>query len=130
MEKQFLKPQSSKTPEIHFNASTGQLHLTGKSIPENAYEFYKILFDWLTIYIQSPAAYTEMIFRLSYFNSSSTEFILQLIKEMDKLHAFGKDVKVIWVYDEEDEDMEEVGRDFQQMVSVDVELRQSGNFKL
>lgn len=123
MEKQFLKPQTSKTPEIHFNAATGQLQISGKSIPENAYEFYRPIFDWLTAYRRQPASHTELIFRLNYFNSSSTEFILQLIKEVDKLHEAGFLSKVIWVYDEEDEDMEEIGRDFEQMVNVEVELR-------
>ncbi len=130
MEKQFLKPQSSKTPEVHFNASTGKLLLTGKSIPENAYEFYKSIFDWLNTYKATPAEHTEMVFRLNYFNSSSTEFILQLIKEIDKLHKEGKSAAVVWMYDEEDEDMEEIGRDFQQMVDVPLELRASNNGKL
>jgi len=122
MEKQFLKPQTAKTPEIHLNSLTGHFLVAGKSIPENAFEFYKPVFDWIFDYKLTPAQHTELVFKLNYFNSSSTEFILQLIKEMEKLHLDGFSSKVVWMFDREDEDMEEVGRDFQQIVQIEVEL--------
>ncbi|HRJ36333.1 MAG TPA: SiaC family regulatory phosphoprotein, partial [Flavobacteriales bacterium] len=41
---------TTKTPEIHFEASTGILEIKGRSIPEISVEFYQAAINWLKDY--------------------------------------------------------------------------------
>lgn len=111
-----------KSPSVNFNADTGNLLLVGKSIPENSYELYAPLLEWVDSYIDNPADETKFVFKLSYFNSSSTEYILDIMKKLDQLHKEGKSVKVEWYYSEEDEDMEQVGEDFKMMLALPIDM--------
>jgi hypothetical protein len=35
------------TPEISLDASSGIISMTGKSYPENTFDFYKPIIDWM-----------------------------------------------------------------------------------
>ncbi len=41
---------TAKTPTVEFSSETGVLELKGRSIPENAIDFFKPLVDWLDDY--------------------------------------------------------------------------------
>ncbi len=109
-----------KAPYVSFDPNTGLLQLTGKSIPENAYELYRPLLGWMAAYIDNPAPRTELIFRLSYFNSSSSEYILDLMRLLEKIYLQGAEVRILWFYDHDDEDMEQIGEDFKSMLRVPI----------
>jgi len=38
--------KSEDTPQIEFDLVTGIFSITGRSLPENAIEFYKPILDW------------------------------------------------------------------------------------
>ncbi len=74
-----------KTPLIEFNQSTGELNLTGKSIPENAARIYEPLVEWIEEYIKSPQQTTNFKLNLEYFNSSSLIWFARMIKALSKI---------------------------------------------
>lgn len=121
METLSIKP-TIKTPLVTFDARVGELRLEGKSIPENSMELYRPLIAWVAKYVESPAIQTTFIFKLSYFNSSSTEYILDILKRLDKMKQEGQEVTIKWYYSEEDEDMEYVGEDFKMMLNMPIEM--------
>lgn len=121
MQKLILHP-TIKSPSVNFDPGTGTLMLVGKSIPENSYELYAPLLEWVDEYIKNPAEETNFIFKLTYFNSSSTEYILDIMKKLDHLNKSSGKVNVQWYYSEEDEDMEQVGEDFKMMLSLPIEM--------
>ena len=113
---------SIKTPTIIFDI-TGILEIKGKSIPENSLEFYRPVFEWLDIYSQSPAQKTELKISLEYFNTSSSKCLLDILRRLETINLSGKsEVKVLWFYDADDEDMMEAGEDYQALVKVPFEL--------
>ncbi len=112
---------TAKTPSIHFKED-GQLHLKGRSIPENSIEFYKPLVDWLDEYGQNPQGKTEVHVQLEYFNTSSSKCILDLFKKLESISKQGHDVTIKWYYEEDDEDMLEAGEDYQSIISVPFEM--------
>ena len=59
---------------------------------------------------------------LKYMNTSSGLIIFRILKEIKKLSSH-KNVRVTWVYDEQDEDMMGVGKDFQYMIGDIVQLK-------
>lgn len=112
-----------KTPEVFFDAQQGILEIKGKSIPENAYNFYKKLLDWIDGYKKQPAAKTKLIFQLTYFNSSSAEYILDIMKKIEELQNTEKQVEIDWLYDEEDEDMLSIGEDFASLLKIPLKMK-------
>lgn len=109
---------SSKTPTVEFDGSTGMLVLKGRSIPENSIEFYKPLIDWLDGYLRAPQPKTTLKVQLEYFNTSSSKCILDVFKRLEMLRAAGQEVEVLWHYEADDEDMLEVGEDYQAIINV------------
>jgi len=113
---------TQKTPEVKFDSSSGELEITGRSIPENSYQFYEPLLAWLDNYSENPQPKTVLSFRLDYFNTSSSMYILGILKKLEKLKISGNDVSVNWYYEEEDEDMLQTGEDLRQIVKLDISM--------
>jgi hypothetical protein len=113
---------TNKTPKVSFCAADGKLEIIGRSIPENSYKFYEPVLQWLDEYIDSPAEKTELTFKLDYFNTSSSMYILGILKKLEFLHEKGHAVQVKWYYDVEDEDMMQTGEDLKQIVKLPIEI--------
>ncbi len=108
---------SAKTPAVNF--SDGALEISGKSIPENSIEFYQPLYNWLDQYGQQPGKSTTLTVRLEYFNTSSSKCLLDVFRKLEAIQKSGKGtVNVIWMYEEEDEDMMEAGEDYREIVGL------------
>ncbi len=71
-----------KSPHVDFNHLTGDLILSGRSIPENAAKVYEPLIQWINEYIKSPRKVTNFRLNLEYFNSASTIWISKLIRAL------------------------------------------------
>ena len=115
---------STHTPRIHFDASSGILEISGTSTPEDSFNFFQPIMSWLELYKSQPAAKTTLIFKMEYFNTSSTAFILRIIKVVGQINEAEKNVSVQWHYQEEDEDLVEAGRDFGILAEIPIELIQ------
>lgn len=113
---------SSKTPDVKFDAVNGQLEISGRSIPENSYQFYEPLLTWLDEYAGSPHDLTILTFRLDYFNTSSSMYILGILKKLEKLFLNGSKTEVKWYYDADDEDMLQTGEDLKQIVKIPIDM--------
>ena len=68
---------SKFTPKISLDASKRVIKFIGESYPENTFEFYSPVIDWLEGYfsIKSPLQ-TIIELELIYFNSSSSKLFL------------------------------------------------------
>jgi hypothetical protein len=103
------------TPRVLLDAENGLIEIEGDSLPENTYEFYQPILDWVEEYFKNPKLSTTINFELSYFNSGSSKAlfdmmdILAAIKENDDK---GLQIEINWIYDEENESMEEEGEEF------------------
>ena len=109
---QNLKLEATKyTPEINLDI-TGTISLTGKSYPENTFEFYAPMMQWIEEYFEgTPADTTTVNMEIIYFNSSSSKLFFDffdLLEENSKDHK----IEINWIYDEENESAEEAGEDF------------------
>jgi len=111
------------TPYINLDPASGNFELTGKSIPENTGSFYKPLFEWLIEYSKFPAPKTMLNIQLDYFNTSSSKCILDVFKKLDQIHTSGKgEVIINWLYNENDDDIQEAGDEYKSMLKLPFEL--------
>ena len=125
MEKLKIEP-GIKTPEIMFDAFSGTLEIKGKSIPENSVEFFQPVFSWLDEYARQPNAKTDLLIQLEYFNTSSSKCLLDIFRKLEPLHQSAKsEVRVIWIYEADDEDMMEAGDDYKTIVKLPFTIAKS-----
>lgn len=118
-----LKIEGTKqTPEIDFDASSGILKISGRSIPENTFEFFNPVLVWLDEYSsQAPNSVIAKI-NLEYFNTSSSKYILEVLKRLKNILGDGKNVLVQWYYEEDDEEMMETGEDYEDVCGLPFEI--------
>jgi SiaC family regulatory phosphoprotein len=116
-------PGSSHTPDVEFDGDKCILSLKGRSTPENSIEFYRPLMEWLDKFGESkPPQKTSLNIRLEYFNTSSSKCILDIFKKVNSLYKDGIDVVIKWYYEEEDEDMQEAGEDYSDLLDIPFEI--------
>lgn len=119
---QLLLESTPHTPFISFDSHSGVMEIKGRSIPEQADDFWLPVLNWFETYIQMPAGQTIFKIDLEYFNISSSKRILFLLYKLNNLAKLSGAVKVEWYYREDDEDMFEVGNDYAYMVKVPFEF--------
>jgi hypothetical protein len=113
--------ETETTPKIAFDKTTGTFIIEGKSLTDDAKLFYKPVAEWMTAYSKEPASKTELTIRFEYLNTSSSRQLLDLFKIMEGIPG----AKVIWNFSDEDEDMEEMGHELAELVTVKFDFRSS-----
>lgn len=114
---------TNRTPHVIFNSGSGQMSITGCSIPENADQFYAPIHDVIEKYLGTPAAKTTVRVELSYFNSSSAKFLLEIMKKLADLHdSRSSEVLLEWCYIQGDMDQLEAGEDFKELLDFPIKL--------
>ena len=109
-------------PGILLDRESGKFKIFGKSCPVDAFEFYDPIFIWLDEYLLNPLKSTVLDLKLTYFNTVSAKFLLRIMTKMEKLSGLGNDVKIRWFYNEGDDEMEEAGEEFENILKVKFEL--------
>lgn len=72
--------QTNKTPQIDLNHLTGELILSGRSIPENAADLYDKVLKWVVSYSGNPRHMTNLRLNLEYFNTASSIWLAKIVK--------------------------------------------------
>jgi len=109
---QNLKVEATKyTPEIHLDTS-GFITIVGKSYPENTFEFYTPMMQWLEDYFDGHSAKRTIVnMEIIYFNSSSSKLFFDFFDLLEE-NFDDNIIDINWIYDEENESAEEAGEDF------------------
>jgi hypothetical protein len=110
---------SIDSPEIILDSKNSTFSISGRSLPEDGAKFYAPVFSWLNQYQKEPNLHTEFVFNFDYMNSSSYKLIQEILKIIGNIHG----AKIIWYFDEEDEDMENLGADLSELQDIPFEFR-------
>ena len=113
---------STKTPHVILNKDTGEILIEGSSFPENAMEFYYQFTRWLAEYSLNPAPKTNVNLALLYLNSSSVSVITNMMKLLDNMISMKTDVEIKWSFEEGDEDMQDLGFYYQDLLRCPVQV--------
>ncbi len=99
-----INPELIYYPVVDFNYETGICEISGESYMEGTYKFYEPLIDWLKNYISENKPIVFNI-RLTYFNTSSSKFLLEILDILKGYSDKEGKVTVNWFYKAEDPDM-------------------------
>jgi hypothetical protein len=112
---------------IELNPIENKFVFKGRSIPENAYDFYQPVIEWLDNYTKNPNAISVFEFRFEHINTHSTQQIMKILQRLDKFPGDSK-VKIKWYYNKEDSDMLEIGNRLKEILGVDLKfIEEPGN---
>lgn len=117
MENFYLKG-TEETPEIVFDKNKPEFRVTGKSYMEDATAHYTKVLVWLEEYSKTPNSSTIFKFQLEYVNTSSSKIVHDILNVLENIHLEGNEVLVEWYYYREDEDMLELGQEFEEIYEV------------
>ncbi len=114
MEKEFIIKAADKTPSVTFDSKSGLMQIHGYSLPENSFEFYDPIINWLDKYTEAPNEKTVFDFRLVVLNTSSSKMILDIFRKINKMVELNNsEVTVVWYYEIDDEDIHEIALQYQ-----------------
>ena len=116
------KEASEKTPLVSFNFDKGLFILEGQCTLEEPDSFFTPIENHIKEYIKQPAGLTILTINLSAINISSSKFLLKIVILLDELYQLKKDVKIRWVYNNDEDGNYELGNDYADMVSVPFEF--------
>ena len=112
-----------KTPSIEFKI-TGDLKIEGRSIPENTYDFYKPIINWVEKLKDSLPSPIILTVKLEYINTSSSKLILDIFKILDEISLSKKcEVEIVWLYDYDDDESREEGHNYKSELSVPFNIK-------
>ena len=112
--------ETKSSPKIDFNPQTGILIIEGQSYMENAFKFYKSLFEWMDEYFELNTENVQVDIRLSYLNTSSTKCLMDIIFKLEQVVQIGKKVKVNWYY--KSRNILECGEELQEDLEEELEF--------
>jgi len=108
------------TPKVVIDSEAGVFMISGRSLPEDVITFYQPIMNWLDSYsLKTPL---KLDVKLEYFNTASSKIILDILLKLEELSEKSITTSINWHYDANDEDMQEAGEEFSEMVNVPFEL--------
>jgi len=123
MENKIFIKATDVSPSINFNAETGFLQIHGRSLPENSLTFYRPVLEWIEKYIESPNEETVFEFRMILLNTSSSKVFIDIFRKINELVDLKKSkVNVVWYFEEEDEDIEDIGMQYKEFCKADFKM--------
>lgn len=116
--KDFKLKGTDKAPEVRLISSEGRIEFKGKSIPENTNLFYDDIILWIEQYVTEPHYKTIVKIQMEYFNTMTSKCLHKIFKTLEQ----ASDVEIFWYYEEDDEDMLEVGEDFESIIDLQFKM--------
>ncbi len=116
--------ETDNSPKVVLDPSANCFEFSGSSHPENPAKFYNPILEWIDEYAKTPNAFTEVSFKLDYFNSSTAKYLLNIFWGFEKIQKENPENKVtfVWYYKEEDLDSFASGERYAQLTTAEFRL--------
>jgi len=109
---------TDETPAVKLDPENHLLEMKGVSLPENVQEFYSPIINWVRTFLKSTSNPIEVKIHLDYFNTATSKSLMEFFFLLDEFQKKGSSIKVVWMYYEDDEDLQDSGEDFASLVDV------------
>jgi len=105
---------TQSTPSICADPETGTVRMRGDSYPENSYELFSPVMDWIEAYLRDSDRLLTLELHLLYLNTSSVKAMMDIFDMLEEAHGNGRKVAVNWYYDEQNERVAELAEEFKE----------------
>jgi len=116
---------STSTPTIQCTAQPSRVHMKGDSYPENAFDLFQPVLQWMEAQLASADTLT-MDLELVYLNTSSVRIMMDLFDTLEEAHKGGRKVIVNWYYDARNERVAELAEEFKEDLTLPFHILPQG----
>jgi hypothetical protein len=114
-------PATDETPEVYLDSSGVECRISGKSLPENAFDFYEPVLQWIRKYGDAIERPLRLQIRFEYFNSSSGRYLFEMLHILEQ-SKYKENYRIIWITDKDDELMFEKGLELKSLCDLAFDL--------
>mgnify|MGYP003410933685 CR=1 FL=1 len=116
--KNYRIEETEDTPQINFEADTHVFTISGRSLPENALDFYAPILEMVdkTLNEEENTNFTFEI-KIEYFNTSSSKQLAKLFLTIEKYYE-KHNIVIKWFYEKEDLDMLMSGNQYSKFLKL------------
>lgn len=105
---------TQSTPSILADAQAGTVEMRGDSYPENSFELFSPVMQWIEAYLGDGERPLALNLHLLYLNTSSVKAMMDIFDMLEDAHRKGRQVTVNWYYDEQNERIAELAEEFRE----------------
>lgn len=109
---------TQSTPKVVFDLTSKHFELSGRSMPENSLKFYNPVLQWLKDNLVKVEGEIELDVNLEYYNTGTYVRLMEIFNYLAELKEEGREVRIVWYYDDDDPDQLEDGKAFEEVVEV------------
>jgi len=113
---------TTDTPDILISTELNTLSISGNCYPENAFQFFQPLIEWMNENHSLFSAPVIAEIKLNYFNSSSGRFLLKFLNTSGSLLSEKVGFSVEWKYESGDDLIKERGEELASVSDVQFRL--------
>lgn len=119
-----LIEKTGNSPAIQADWAAGLLAMQGDSYPENSFEFFQPLIDWVEAYLHHlPTHSLQLELELVYLNTSSIRALMDILDLLETAWTRTQaKVGVRWRYDSGNERVGDLAREFSEDWSFPFEV--------
>jgi hypothetical protein len=121
MEKHVIQEELKNCPGITYFPDTNLLEIVGRSIPENPELIFRRLDEWITLHFEKNKE-LDVNIQLEYINSGSSKYLYEILKRLTGFGRSGNEVKMRWLYEEDDEAMLELGEHYRDTAGIPLQI--------
>ena len=110
----FSIPGSQSTPAIQSDWEKGIVSMQGDSYPENSYELFHQVYEWIERFLGEAAHPLNLELRLLYLNTSSIKAMMDIFDLLEAAYQERRQVAVNWYYDIRNERVVELAEEFKE----------------
>ena len=118
------------SPKVVFDTKNKKFELIGISRPEDVIAFYESIIYKVENYVKKTIEEVvdfedyafNLKFDLSYMNSASSKYILQILDHFKQLYNKGVKIIVNWYYEDIDDQIFEDGEDLSDVIKIPFNL--------
>ncbi|MDD2712032.1 MAG: biofilm regulation phosphoprotein SiaC [Simplicispira sp.] len=114
---------SQSTPTVTGDWELGLLRMQGDSYPENSFEFFGPIIEWLERFLKNPPTpLLRLDLRLVYMNTSSVKAMMDIFDLLEDSYKQGFPVCVDWYYDPRNERVMSLADEFREDCSFPFQI--------
>lgn len=114
--------ETSSTPAIRANWQDGTVHMQGDSYPENSFELFQPVIDWVERFLREAKRPLRLELDLLYLNTSSIRALMDILDMLEEAHTRGTSISAVWRYDAANERVGQLAEEFKEDCTFPFEI--------
>jgi hypothetical protein len=113
---------TQSSPAVTTCWADGVMEMRGDSYPENSFEFFTPLLQWVQEYLDESEKPLRLNLHLLYLNTSSVKAMMDVFDLLEAAHDQGRNVSVCWYYESENARIAELAEEFKEDCTFHFEI--------